>query len=149
MHYERVSLIRGVKMIRLSRNLLEAFWWISSRALCVYCVLFGLAVIFGGEQRMPDPTYAAMKSWAPPWLWGLTIIVGTLVALFGRGRVSIIACIINAFWFGCYGAAFLIAYFVSDISPLTAAMTYFFMTFCWVLVARVVHERRKDDINDL
>ena len=132
-------------MIRLPRDLLEAFWWISTRALSVYCIVFGVVVIIGGEQRMPDPTYTAMKEWAPPWVWGTILIVTTLVAWFGKGRICITGCILSAFWFGCYGVAFLLAFFMSEISPLTASMTYFFIAFCWILKARIVNERRRSD----
>lgn len=136
-------------MIRLSRDLLEAFWWISTRALSVYCIIFGVAVIIGGEQRMPDPTYSAMKEWADPWVWGAFLVAAALMAWFGKGRVCIIGCALSAFWFGCYGVAFLLAFFMSEISPFTASMTYFFIAFCWILKARIVHERRTGNDNDM
>jgi len=101
-----------------------------TRALALYAIAIGLAIIVGGPTRFGGVSYlVALKLPGAPMSWGVAILLAGAVAMTGTvlGRPPLvgIGLIAAALWSLLFGSAFAIATWQYPEASSTAMWVYF------------------------
>lgn len=96
------------------------------QVIAVTHIILGVAILFGGVEHFPFPTYQPLldMTGGAVWPWGDTIIIAGIAMLIPNNWLNLLGLVLGFFWMNLFSAMFLIALVQYEGAGSTAPIPY-------------------------